>query len=72
MIENSFIDQEYRILLEYGLPQNAVETIQGICKSQNIPSNITEEELLQAIKMNLPIYKKKLDEYELDILKRIL
>lgn len=72
MVENSFIDPAYRILLEYGLPQNAVETIQSICKSQFIKPDITEEDLLITIRKNISVYEKRLKEYELDILKRIL
>lgn len=72
MVENSFIDPAYRILLEYGLPQNAVESIQAICKSQMTKSDITEEDLLLTIRKNMSIYEKMLREYELDILKRIL
>lgn len=41
-VENSFIQPSLRILLEYGLPQNAVETVRRVLESSklNIDSQI--------------------------------
>ncbi len=73
MIENSCIEPALRIFLEFGLPQNAIETIQNICRIQKIKlDSISEEDLMALVRTNLPIYSRVLKEYEFDILKRIL
>ena len=73
MIENSYIEPALRIFLEFGLPQNAIETIQNICRIQKIKlDSISEEDLMALVRTNLPIYSRVLKEYEFDILKRIL
>lgn len=73
MVENSFISSSLRILLEYGVPQNAVEIIQRIVQSYRLDINsITEEELLNFIKKHRELFKNLLKEYEFEILQRIL
>ena len=69
MIENSFVEPEFRILLEYGLPQNAVEIIQGLSYRQKLNlKDITEDEIILFIKQNLDVYEHNLKQYEFEIL----
>ena len=73
MIENSFVAPPFRILVEYGVPDNAVRIIQNILTRQTtIPDDICEEDLLVLIKRNLGLLKKFLGEYEIEIIKRII
>lgn len=73
MIENSFIEQPFRILMEYGLPQNAVEIIQNLFRlHRNNLQEVTEDEVLIIIKNNMNVMEKILKEYEYDILSRII
>lgn len=73
MIENSFIEQPFRILMEYGLPQNAVEIIQNLFRlHRNNLQEVAEDEVLIIIKNNMNVMKKILKEYEYDILSRII
>ena len=73
MVENSFISSSLRVLLEYGVPQNAVEIIQKIAPSYRIDLNsITEDELLNFIKGHRELFKNLLKEYEFEVLERVL
>ena len=72
MIENNFIEPAFQILLESGLPNNAVKTVQQISKRLNIISEITEDNLLLILKNNFTFYEKYLSRYEIDILRDIL
>lgn len=73
MIENSFIEQPLRILIEYGMPQNAVEIIQRLFMVQRIDLHeITEDQVLEILKNSMDVMKKLLGDYEFDILSRIL
>lgn len=58
MVENSFIQPSLRILLEYGLPQNAVETVRRVLKSSKLNiDKLTEEELFDYIKSNISVFR---------------
>lgn len=71
MVENSFIQPSLRILLEYGLPQNAVETVRRVLKSSKLNiDKLTEEELFDYIKSNISVFEKGLKRYEFEILQR--
>lgn len=73
MVENNFISPAFRILLEYGVPDNAIRVIQNVLKSQyKISDEIVEEELMRLININKNILTSMLGRYELDILDRIL
>lgn len=73
MLENSFIPPEYRILLEYGLPQSTVEKIRLFIVLNRIQiSNPDDDGILEYIKNNMRSFEKCLDEYEMSILKRIV
>ena len=73
MIENSFIEQPLRILIEYGMPQNAVEIIQRLFMVQRIDLHeLTEDQVLEILKNSMDVMKKLLGDYEFDILSRIL
>ena len=73
MIENSFIEQPLRILIEYGMPQNAVEIIQRLFMVQRIDLHeITEDQVLEILKNSMDVMKKLLGDYEFDILSGIL
>ena len=71
MVENSFIQPSLRILLEYGLPQNAVETVRRVLESSKLNiDKLTEEELFDYIKSNISVFEKGLKRYEFEILQR--
>lgn len=73
MLENSFIPPEYRILLEYGLPQSAVEKIRLLIVLNGIQiPNLDDDGILEYIRNNMRSFEKCLDEYEMSILKRIV
>lgn len=73
MVENNLIEPSLRILLEYGLPDNAIKYIQKVLHLQDIDlHNISEDELMSLVKQNLIFYEKILGMYEIDILKRII
>ena len=73
MIENSFVKPPFRILLEYGIPDNAIRTIQNILTRQTyISDDTSEEEIVSLIKRNLTLLKAFLGEYEIEIIERVL
>ena len=54
IVENSFIQPSLRILLEYGLLQNAVETVRRVLESSKLNiDKLTEEELFDYIKSKI-------------------
>jgi len=71
-IENNFVDPEFQILLEFGLPENAVKTIQQVSKQLSLTSEITEDNLLTILKNNFMFYENYLSKYEIDILMDVL
>lgn len=73
MLENSFIPPEYRILLEYGLPQSAVEKIRLFIVLNGIQIlNSDDDGILEYIRNNMKSFETCLDEYEMGILRRIV
>jgi len=73
MVENSFIQPSLRILLEYGLPQNAVETIQRVLSGAKLKlDTLSEDDLFEYIKSNISVFEKVLKRYEFEILQRTI
>lgn len=73
MVENGMITPAFRILLEYGVPDNAIRVIQNILKRQAMACDeMPEEELFSLIKENKNILDSMLGGYELDIIERII
>lgn len=73
MIENDFIQSNYRILIEYGVPKSAIETIEIVFRAYKFNTdNISEDELLELISRNKNLLFKYLSEYEREIVERTL
>lgn len=71
MIENEFIQSNLRILLEFGIPQSAVQKIQLVLQMYKVNiNNFSEDELLSIVSEHLEDFEKYLSRYELDILQR--
>lgn len=67
LIENDFIDEQYAILIEYGVPKSAITSlaplINGLDTNEKIINKIIRERLYES---------KKLIQYERDLLKKNL
>lgn len=73
MIENSFIPSNFRILLEYGIPQTTINKIQSLLLIKKVDTkNITEDDLLSILADNKDYFRKNLTEYEIEILTNAL
>ena len=73
MVENSFIQPSLRILLEYGIPQNAVEIVQRVLGGAKLNlDTLSEDDLFDYIKNNISLFEKVLKKYELEILQRTI
>lgn len=73
MVENSFIQPSLRILLEYGIPQNAVEIVQRVLGGAKLNlETLSEDDLFEYIKNNIPVFEKVLKKYEFEILQRTI
>ena len=58
-LENDFIRENLSILVEFGIPSNAVRRLEGI-----IPAHLSEDEVINFIKENRGNMKKYLLPYE--------
>lgn len=73
MIENEFVQSNFRILLEFGIPKSAVQKIQMLFELHNIISKeMTEDEILNLIASNKDLLKKYLSAYEMEIVNRAI
>lgn len=73
MVENSMISTAFRVLLEYGVPDNAVRVIQNVLRQQaKVSDDMPEEELFHLIKINKKILETMLGRYELDIIEKLI
>ena len=73
MVENRFVSPAFRILLEYGVPDNAIRVIQNVLKRQyKVTDDTTEDKLMRLIRINKNILTSMLGRYELEIIERIL
>lgn len=73
MIENEFIQSNLRILLEFGIPQSAVQKMQIILQMHKVNiNNTSEDDLITIISEHLTDFERYLSEYEMDILKRAI
>ena len=73
MVENSFIQPSLRILLEYGIPQNAVEIVQRVLGGAKLNlETLSEDDLFEYIKNNISVFEKVLKKYEFEILQRTI
>lgn len=73
MVENSMISPAFRVLLEYGVPDNAVRVIQNVLRQQaKVSDDMPEEELFHLIKINKKILETMLGRYELDIIEKLI
>ncbi|MCR4678931.1 MAG: DEAD/DEAH box helicase [Lachnospiraceae bacterium] len=60
-LENDFIRENLSILVEYGVPSNAVRRIESI-----IPENLSEDAVIEYIKKNKDAIQKHLFKYEIE------
>ena len=73
MIENEFVQSNFRILLEFGIPKSAVQKIQLIFESYGVTSkNMTEDDVLNLIISKKIFLKKYLSAYEMEIVDRAI
>lgn len=73
MIENEFVQSNFRILLEFGIPKSAVQKIQLIFDSYGFNSkNMTEDDVLSLITSKKDFLKKYLSIYEMEIVNRAI
>lgn len=71
MIENEFIQSNFRILLEFGIPRSAVQKIQILFEINKINTkNINEDELIYLIGSKKDLLNHYLSEYEMEIINR--
>ena len=71
MIENEFIQSNYRILLEFGVPKSAIQKIQVIFSMLRInTAEMTEDELIETIQRNKNRISNYLSPYEVEIISR--
>ena len=66
-LENDFIRENLSILVEFGIPSNAVRRLENI-----IPANLSEDEVIDFIKKNRSNIKKKLLPYESERLEQCI
>jgi hypothetical protein len=73
MIENEFVQSNFRILLEFGIPKSAVQKIQILFESHRFTSkDMTEDEVLNVIASKKDFLKKYLSAYEMEIVNRAI
>lgn len=73
MIENDFIQSNYRILIGYGVPKSAIQTIEFVFRVYQFNTdNMSEDGLLELIYRYKNLLFKYLSEYEREIIERTL
>ena len=73
MIENEFVQSSLRILLEYGIPLSAIQKLQIVLRMRGInPGLVTEDQIINIIKIHKEEIYPYLSVYERDILDRVL
>ena len=73
MIENEFVQSSLRILLEYGVPLSAIQTLQFALQMNNVNVNkLNEDEVISYIATNKSIISQYLSPYEMEILDRAI
>ena len=73
MIENEFVQSRLRILLEYGIPQSAIQKLQIILKIHNTDVNkISEDMAIKMIIKQRENIRPYLSAYEMEIIDRAL
>ena len=66
-LENDFIRENLSILVEFGIPSNAVRRLENV-----IPANLSEDEVIDFIKKNRSNIKKNLLPYESERLEQCI
>lgn len=73
MIESEFIQSNFRILLEYGVPRSAIQKIQTVFEINRIDTKkLTEDDLINTIIEHNELLSRYLSLYEMEILNRVL
>lgn len=73
MIENEFVQSNFRILLEFGIPKSAVQKIQVLFELHHIVSkDMTEDDIIKVIAAKKDFISKYLSVYEMEILNRAI
>lgn len=73
MIENEFVQSNFRILLEFGIPKSAVQKIQVLFELHRFASkDMTEDKILSVIASQKDFLKKYLSAYEMEIINRAI
>jgi len=73
MIENEFVQSNFRILLEFGIPKSAVQKIQVLLELHRLSSkDMSEDDILKLINDKKEFLEKYLSKYEMDIVHRAL
>lgn len=73
MIENEFVQNGLRILLEYGIPQSALKKIELVLQSLGVDvRRLSEDEVVETLKKNKYKISTFLNRYENDILWKVL
>lgn len=73
MIENEFVQSNFRILLEFGIPKSAVQKIQVLLElHQFVSKDMTEDEILDLIISKKEFLKKYLSAYEMEIVDKAI
>lgn len=73
MIENEFVQSSLRILLEYGIPQSAVQKLQVILRIHKVDINkISEDMAIKIIDKHREEIRPYLSAYEMEIIDRAI
>lgn len=73
MIENEFVQSSLRILLEYGVPQSAVQKLQIILKMHKVDVNkISEDMAIKIIVQHREDIRPYMSKYEMEIIDRTI
>lgn len=73
MIENEFIQSNFRILLEFGIPKSAIQKIQLAFELNRISTrDMKEDDVLVLISKKRTLINRYLSEYESEILNRAI
>ena len=73
MIENEFVQSSLRILLEYGIPQSAVQKLQIILKMHKVDVNkISEDMAIKIIVKHREDIRPYMSKYEMEIIDRAI
>ena len=71
MIENEFVQSNYRILLEFGVPRSAIQKIQVVFQLFQLnTASLSEDELTELIRQNKSRLFGYLSPYEMEVLNR--